>query len=87
MINWFKVEFVLLNHLGLQPEGLDSMEFYRAEYLMENFKDHNENENKRNSQQNESMTSDSQNMMNSQRSMMNKYTSRNNLGNFKAPKF
>lgn len=40
MTNWFEVEFVLLKQLKLQPSELDRMEFYRVEYLMENYKDY-----------------------------------------------
>jgi len=42
LTNWFEVEFILLKVLKLQPSELDRMEFYRAEILMENLKEFNE---------------------------------------------
>ena len=41
------MEFILLKHLGLQPSEMDRMEFYRLEYLVDNFKEWNEEEKKR----------------------------------------
>ncbi len=46
MESWFEVEFLLLKLLRLQPSELDRIEFYRAEFLMENLKDWNEKEQK-----------------------------------------
>ena len=51
MENWFEVEFSLLKVLKLQPSELERMEFYRAEYLMENLKNFNDEEKKRNGEQ------------------------------------
>ncbi len=48
MENWFEVEFSLLKVLRLQPSELEGMEFYRAEYLMENLKEFNEKEKEKN---------------------------------------
>jgi len=42
LTNWFEVEFLLLKVIRLQPSELDRMEFYRAETLMENLKEFNE---------------------------------------------
>jgi hypothetical protein len=44
LTNWFEVEFILLKVLKLQPSELDKMEFYRAEILMENLKNFNDEE-------------------------------------------
>jgi hypothetical protein len=41
------MEFMLLKHLGLQPSEIDRMEFYRIEYLIDHFKEWNEEEKKR----------------------------------------
>lgn len=46
-MNLSKMEFVLLKHLNLQPSEMDRMEFYRLEYLIENFREWNEEEKKR----------------------------------------
>ena len=40
------MEFLLLKILRLQPSELEVMEFYRAEFLIENLKKHTEEENK-----------------------------------------
>jgi hypothetical protein len=44
--NWFELEFLLLKIIRLQPSELEQMEFYRAEFLIENLKKHTEEENK-----------------------------------------
>ena len=46
MENWFELEFLLLKIIRLQPSELDRMEFYRAEFLIDNLKKHSEEENK-----------------------------------------
>ena len=46
MENWFELEFLLLKILRLQPSELETMQFFRAEYLIENLKKHTEEENK-----------------------------------------
>ncbi len=42
------MEFLLLKILKLQPSELDCMEFYRAEILIENLKEHTEKESEQN---------------------------------------
>jgi hypothetical protein len=37
--NWLEVEFILLKHLKLQPDVLDKMEFYRVEYMLQNYEE------------------------------------------------
>jgi len=44
--NWFELEFLLLKILRLQPSELETMQFFRAEFLIENLKKHTEEENK-----------------------------------------
>lgn len=57
MESWFEVEFLLLKILNLQPSELDSLQFYRAEILMENLKKWNEKERENNkSQESQSQT-------------------------------
>jgi hypothetical protein len=93
LTNWFEVEFVLLKHLKLQPSELDAMEFYRVEYLLENWKEHTEKENKSRKEQ-ESDTTDKYSpsaMQRSQSSMMKNYMGGNNNlgsmgGNMSMPK-
>jgi hypothetical protein len=94
-MNWFEIEFVLLKHLKLQPSELDKMEFYRVEYLMENFKAFIDKENDRNKrqhdEQNKNQDFDMNSMQSNQNKMINKYIGGNSLskmaGNFKMPKF
>lgn len=57
MTNWFEVEFILLKVLRLQPSELDRMEFYRAEILMENLKQFNEDEQGRHKKEEEQQNS------------------------------
>ncbi len=92
MENWFNVEFLLLKILRLQPDVLDRMEFYRAEYLMENLKEWNEKEKKHNeeeeSRQKESMPKfDSSSLSRSASDMMKGQSlpGMGDLGNFKMP--
>ena len=85
MTNWFEVEFLLLKLLRLQPSELDAMEFYRAEFLLENIKEFNERENtnrkKEEEEQQKNMPSmDMSSMMRQQQSMFN-----NTSSNFRMP--
>ena len=75
MTNWFDAEFILLKVLRLQPSELEKMEFYRAEFLMENLKKYNEEEeNRRVNQEKEHNVDDqlgsAKNMMKSMQSSM-----------------
>jgi hypothetical protein len=75
LTNWFDAEFILLKVLRLQPSELEKMEFYRAEYLMENLKKYNEEEENRRSAQEKEHNADDQlgsakNMMKSMQSSM-----------------
>jgi len=93
-MNWFEIEFVLLKHLKLQPSELDKMEFYRAEYLMENFKAFIDKENDKNKRQHDDQKQnqgfDMDSMKSDQNKMMNKYIGGSGLskmaGQFKMPK-
>jgi hypothetical protein len=60
------------------------MEFYRVEFLMENFKNDSENEGKRAKEQEDEQKSqyDPKSMMSQQNNMMKQYTSGSNM---KAP--
>ena len=68
MTNWFEVEFILLKVLKLQPSELEKMEFYRAEILMENLKEFNEEEEGRRKKDEEKY--DTSNPMSSSNTMM-----------------
>ena len=37
--NWFKIEFISIYKLHLSPLDLDKMEFYRIEYMLKNFEE------------------------------------------------
>jgi hypothetical protein len=64
------------------------MAFYRVEYLMENWKNHNEKENKRQSEHEseEKAKYSPSSFQRQQDANMKKYMGNNNLGNFGAPK-
>jgi hypothetical protein len=87
--NWFEAEFILLKVLKLQPSELDKLEFYRAEILMENLKQFNEEEEggrKKEQEQQEmpNTSSDAERMMrNAQKSMSAIQTP--SMPNFKMP--
>lgn len=85
MTNWYEIEFVLLKHLNLNPLVVDQLEFYRVEYLMENFKDYNERKNKKREEEEKSQKQNfnqSSIIKSSQNSFKN-YLSQNKLPKFK----
>ena len=49
--NWFKIEFIFTKNLHITPLELDQMEFYRVEYMIQNYEEFIEEENKRYKQQ------------------------------------
>jgi len=49
--NWFKIEFIFTKNLGITPLELDQMEFYRVEYMIQNYEEFVEEENKQQKQQ------------------------------------
>ena len=51
MENWFKIEFIFAKNLHITPSELDQMEFYRVEYMLQNYEEFIEEENKRQKQQ------------------------------------
>lgn len=46
MENWFKLEFIFTKNLHIHPLILDQMEFYRVEYMLMNYEEFVEEENK-----------------------------------------
>jgi len=44
--NWFKIEFIFAKNLHISPTELDKMEFYRVEYMIMNYEEFIEEENK-----------------------------------------
>jgi hypothetical protein len=95
LTNWFEVEFLLLKVLKLQPSELDKMEFYRAEILMENLKNFNEEQEGRRKKDEEGQSynaghtqSEANRMMkDAQRSMPNISTPNISMPNFSMPNF
>lgn len=80
MENWFELEFLLLKIIRLQPSELEQMEFYRAEFLIENLKNHSEKESdarkKEEEQQREQMQQpNASSMMREAQKSMPKFTS------------
>lgn len=88
-MNWFEIEFVLLKQLSLQPSELEQMEFYRVQYLMENYRDYNKKENAKRKEQ-ETKQRDKYGSMNPNKGLKN-YMKGNpykgGLGKMKPPKF
>ena len=46
MENWFKIEFIFTKNLHITPLELDQMEFYRVEYMIQNYEEFIEEEKK-----------------------------------------
>ena len=51
MENWFKIEFIFTKNLNIDPLVLDQLEFYRIEYMIQNYEEFIEEENKRHEKQ------------------------------------
>lgn len=81
MENWFEAEFILLKVLRLQPSELDRLEFYRAEILMENLKNFNEEEGERRKKEEESQDTSAHSTMSQAQSSMPKMS----MPNFTMP--
>lgn len=81
MENWFEAEFILLKVLKLQPSELDRLEFYRAEILMENLKNFNEEEGERRKKEEESQDTSAHSTMSQAQSSMPKMS----MPNFTMP--
>lgn len=81
MENWFEAEFILLKVLRLQPSELDRLEFYRAEILMENLKNFNEEEGERRRKEEETQDTSASNTMSQAQSSMPKMS----MPNFTMP--
>jgi len=64
--NWFKLEFIFAKNLHIPPSELDQMEFYRIEYMLENYEEFLKEEEKQyNSKQKENEISFSKNKISS----------------------
>jgi hypothetical protein len=89
--NWFEVEFILLKILRLQPSELDCLEFYRAEFLMENLKEWNEREKEQRDKETDDQSTtagfDQASLTRSAGDMMKNASSSFNMPNFSMPKF
>jgi len=83
LTNWYEVEFVLLKQLGITPLELDQLEFYRIEYLMDNFKDYSEKKNKQRETQEQSQKFDQSSILKNSQSSFKKYLSQNQLKGLK----
>jgi len=44
--NWFKIEFICTHKLHISPIELRQLEFYEIEYLLKNFEEYIDEENK-----------------------------------------
>jgi hypothetical protein len=82
LTNWFEAEFILLKVLKLQPSELDRLEFYRAEILMENLKNFNEEEEGRRKKEEESQGESASSLMSAASNSMPKMPS---IPNFNMP--
>jgi len=70
--NWFKIEFIFTKNLNITPLELDHMEFYRVEYMLQNYQEFIEEENKQ---------------MKKQQKEGEMSFSKNKVPNFKPPNF
>lgn len=85
MTNWFEAEFILLKVLRLQPSELDRLEFYRAEILMENLKNFNEEEEGRRKKEEEGHDMTASSMMANATNSLPKMPTSLNAPNFSMP--
>lgn len=90
MTSWFEVEFLLLKILRLQPSELDALEFYRAEFLLDNIKEHNDREKEHHKKEEERQqmsapSMDMNSMMRQTNQMMSGAQSRAGLGGLSMP--
>jgi hypothetical protein len=77
LTNWFKIEFLCLYKLHLSPLDLDNMEFYRIEYMLKNFEEALDEEDKQYKKQEKDYK---------QQYSQNDFKPNNNYGGFKTPK-
>ena len=87
MTNWFEAEFILLKVLKLQPSELDGLEFYRAEILMENLKNFNEEEEGRRKKEEEGQDISASSMMSAASNNLPKMPSMPNFNMPSMPNF
>ena len=85
MENWFEAEFILLKGLKLQPSELDRLEFYRAELIMENWKNFNEEEEGRRKKEEESSDMSASSMMSNASNSLPKMPTSLSSSNFSMP--
>ena len=86
-MNLSKMEFLLLKHLNLQPSEIAEMEFYRLEYLIEHFKEWNEEEKKKREKEESKQKKEQGSMMDYKKELKKQQKSQGNFSKPKLPKF
>ena len=76
MDSWSKIEFIFTFKLGINPQVLRELEFYTIQYLLKEYEEHVDRENKEYDKQNKQMEK--------QQQAMKPGTS---FGNFQVPKY
>ena len=88
MENWFKIEFLFAKNLNILPSELDQMEFYRIEYMIQNYEEFIEEEKKEyEKQQKEQSKSFKQSSTQSKLPNQNIKMPRVQMPNISTPKF
>lgn len=77
MDNWNKIEFIFCHKLHVSPIDLQQLEFYRIQYILKEFEEYVDKENREYEKQ--------QKMANAQ--TQNYKSSTSNFGGFKIPEF
>ncbi len=81
MENWFKIEFICTHKLHISPLHLRELEFYEIEYLLKNFEEYIDEEEKQHKKQEKTQASQQSSY---QQPKMPK--AGNDYGGFKTPK-
>jgi len=82
------MEFLLLKHLNLQPSEIEKMEFYRLEYLIEHFKEWNEEEKKKREKEEAKQKKEQSSMLDYKKELKKQQKMQGNLSKKpKLPKF
>ena len=81
MENWFKIQFICSHKLHLSPLDLRELEFYEIEYLLKNFEEYIDEEEKQYKKQEKEYKKDY-----SPQSMKPSIPKQQDYGGFKTPK-
>lgn len=87
--SWSKYEFIMVKHLNMSFMDFDNLEFYRIQYLMDNYKEHLDKEKERQEKQEKEQQTkfDMNRFANDQKSMSKSMTSGMKMPTMNIPKF